>query len=692
MHAFIVRPFGIKDVVISAKPEKIDFDRVERELILPALREAGMDGGTTTEIVEQGNIREDMFRLLVTSPLVVADVSIHNANVFYELGIRHGLRASDTFLLRADIDKFPFDLQTDRYLIYDTRNPAASIPDLARALRATRISSRTDSPVYQVLPSLQPPDPSTLNVVPRDFMESVHQARANRYRGDLRLLAHEARDFDWAQEGLRAVGRAQFAIRSWHGAQQSFEWLLDLRPDDVEANQKLAEIYHKLSDMEEVHQRGEYLARSTAAIQRVIDAHGTTRTDRAEAYTLRGSNIRAHWEEDFRDKDLAVARLAALRSAHLMEAIQAYASGFQQDLNHFESGLNAMVLLRLRNELARLQPDDWKQMFETDAEAQAELDRGELQFQQLWGAIALSLQASRNAQEKQAVLDSDDRTETAMAEATVRFLTGRRPLVVAQKFREALADSSRYAVSAVRELLAPFDVLQIRTEFVNETGAALDEVSRSFASETTSIAVRYSRVVLFTGHSIDRLDRPVPRFPRTAVAEQEARRLIREALLAEKQKDPNGQLIGICSGRCGGDILFHEVCQELEIDTRMFLPLPIQPFSARSVQHGGGNWVDRFEALVDKVKLRQLSLGEEMPLWLQAKNYNVFQRHNLWMVFNALSVNARSLTLLALWDQGPADRGPGGTEDLVTQVSSRGYNVVRLKAERLKDVKDAPVS
>ena len=253
-------------------------------MILPDTKRIAItDLGTTTEIVEQGNIREDMFRLLVTSPLVIADVSIHNANVFYELGIRHGLRSSDTFLLRADIDKFPFDLATDRYLIYDAKAPATVVPELARALRATRISNRVDSPVYQVLPGLRPPDPSSLNVVPRDFMEAVQQVRASRYRGDLRLLAHEAKEFDWAIEGLRMVGRAQFAIRSWHGAQQTFEWLLEQRPNDIEANQRLAEIYHKLSDIEETYQRSEHLARSTAAIQRVIDAHGTTRTDRAES-------------------------------------------------------------------------------------------------------------------------------------------------------------------------------------------------------------------------------------------------------------------------------------------------------------------------------------------------------------------------------------------------------------------------
>ena len=114
IHARVHRP-AIRDqeAQLGGSKQKIDFDRVEEELILPALNSIGIEGGTTTEIVEQGNIREDMFRLLVTAELVIADVSIHNANVFYELGIRHGLRAQDTFLLRANIDKYPFDLATD---------------------------------------------------------------------------------------------------------------------------------------------------------------------------------------------------------------------------------------------------------------------------------------------------------------------------------------------------------------------------------------------------------------------------------------------------------------------------------------------------------------------------------------------------------------------------------------------------
>src|ERR1044071_349884 len=136
MRAFIVRPFGVKS--------DIDFDAVEEKLIGPALDKLGVTGRTTGEIVGQGNIREDMFQLLLTADLVVADLSIHNANVFYELGVRHSLRDRHTFLLRSDVDKFPFDLQTDRYFTYDKRAPGASVEALYRALRETIDSGKTN--------------------------------------------------------------------------------------------------------------------------------------------------------------------------------------------------------------------------------------------------------------------------------------------------------------------------------------------------------------------------------------------------------------------------------------------------------------------------------------------------------------------------------------------------------------------
>src|SRR5918912_2075903 len=132
MRAFIVRPFNPRG--------EIDFNRVQRELIDPALQRAEIAGDTTQQFVEAGNIRVDMFEQLLLADLVIADISVHNANVFYELGIRHALRSRQTILIRAKVtrprsdrtaeDEVPFDLRTDRYLEYDYTNPAASLPDL----------------------------------------------------------------------------------------------------------------------------------------------------------------------------------------------------------------------------------------------------------------------------------------------------------------------------------------------------------------------------------------------------------------------------------------------------------------------------------------------------------------------------------------------------------------------------------
>src|ERR1700745_136391 len=117
-RAFVIRPFGTKK---DSAGTEIDFERVHRELIDPALKQAGLDGGTTGEIIEAGNIREDAFALIIEADLVVCDVTLHNANVFYELGIRHALRKKRSVLIKGGPvkDGNPFDLLTDRYVRYE---------------------------------------------------------------------------------------------------------------------------------------------------------------------------------------------------------------------------------------------------------------------------------------------------------------------------------------------------------------------------------------------------------------------------------------------------------------------------------------------------------------------------------------------------------------------------------------------
>ena len=61
-----------------------------------------------------GNIRTDMFQELMLADLVVADLSIDNPNVWYELGVRHALRKRGVIQLTCRRDHAPFDVLTER--------------------------------------------------------------------------------------------------------------------------------------------------------------------------------------------------------------------------------------------------------------------------------------------------------------------------------------------------------------------------------------------------------------------------------------------------------------------------------------------------------------------------------------------------------------------------------------------------
>jgi len=131
---FIVRPFGKKPVTVKDKDGKdvsvdVDFNLISERLIGKALANNKLEGETTEVIAEAGNIRLDMFQRLIAYDLVIADISIENANVFYELGIRHGLRPKGTILIRFPTSgkDVPFDLKTDRYVAYARDDPAAAV-------------------------------------------------------------------------------------------------------------------------------------------------------------------------------------------------------------------------------------------------------------------------------------------------------------------------------------------------------------------------------------------------------------------------------------------------------------------------------------------------------------------------------------------------------------------------------------
>ncbi|HEX8335905.1 MAG TPA: hypothetical protein VF621_04205 [Pyrinomonadaceae bacterium] len=203
----------------------------------------------------------------------------------------------------------------------------------------------------------------------------------------------------------------------------------------------------------------------------------------------------------------------------------------------------------------------------------------------------------------------------------------------------------------------------------------------------TESTEEHGRALIFTGHMLDAPGREKPRFP--ADREGVARRKIREAVKAETATG-GGACFGIAGGASGGDILFHEVCEELGVPTQLYLALLSPLYVNASVREAGGDWVERFRRLHARLdeegKVRVLSglreepadAAEHLPAWLRPKpEYNIWQRTNLWMLHNALAAGDDDrVTLIALWDGEATGDGLGGTSDLVRQAGRRGAKTV----------------
>jgi hypothetical protein len=653
MHVFIVRPFGTKN--------DIDFERIERDLIRPAIDQAGFTGGTTVEFLEQGNIRTDMFEELLIADLVIADISIHNANVFYELGIRHALRDKRTFLIKSKGDDVPFDLKTDRYLSYDATNPAACVQTLTKALRATWDSRERDSPVFQLIPALQPVDHNKFLLVPMDFREEVERAESGKECGDLQLLCAELDGFAWKTAGLRMIGNAQFKLNDLKGAKVTWEAVRNYDDIDLEANKTLGTIYQRLGDR----------VRSDQALERALKHRNVSLSNLAELRALLARNAKAEWERDWRgNSKLDAARKAALTSPQLKRAYELYYRGFLEDRNHFYSGLNALAMAIIMIDLASTYPDIWEADFDSTEEAQRKLR----QIEEVRSDLAVGVRLAIDS--KRAALEREERKDvwTDISAADLVLLTSTQLHRIGRAYKAALDEAPDFACDAARKQLLMYTELGILKDRV--------QVVLNNIPDIESRPQQATHVILFTGHRIDDKGRDKPRFPGNK--EEKARIMIADAVSEQKATARSG-LLGVAGGASGGDILFHEVCDELGIPTKMFLGVPKDAYIKSSVADAGPTWVERFKRLYNTKQPRILSDANELPRWLRAKkDYNIWQRSNLWMLHNALFISKENLTLIALCNGEKGD-APGGTEDMVKRAQDRGATFIHLDSHKLLD-------
>lgn len=675
MYTFIVRPFGIK--------EDIDFERVDRELIQPALRSMGIRGETTVALTEAGNIREDMFTKLLTADLVIADISIHNANVFYELGIRHALRDRKTLLIRCHdggTKDVPFDLKTDRYVTYSLKALKADSLRLRQAIEETQHSSRNDSPVFSLLPHLKAQQTEQFLVAPASFCREVSEARLNHHEGKLALLAAETRNFPWELSGLRMVGQIQYEMNSLKAARITWERIRSLVPDDDQVHDRLSAIYQMLAETctHESHSESmlvtKLLSLSDLAINRVLSNSELSFRKRSEVYTLKARNYKFRWVNDWRSHPPENYRLEAIKSSYLLRTYEAYYQAFIEDLNHYQAGINALSLLTVILHLATDFPGEWEEHFDDLPEAELTLHSFRKKYEELVLLANASLEAARQRQYK-----SDEKDAwLEMTQADFRCLTLNKPHRILRLYQEILSNAEALFAHATWMQLDIYQKLQIRTDI-------LAPVLEKLAPPHLPLYPSRPTCLLFTGLPLHR-NAHCNHFPPHVEAKIRAKLQTQIQLI---QHRTTGPLIGLAGGASGGDILFHELCKEADIPSRLFLTTTKNQYMKEFVRPAGADWALRFDAIYHQLsqaqnyQIRIISTNHKMPYWLHSrKNYTLWERTNLWMLYHAIAYSGQPPILISLWD-GKFGSGPGSPVDLLMRMEQYDGEIIQINPNEL---------
>ncbi|HRI91112.1 MAG: DUF4071 domain-containing protein [Candidatus Accumulibacter sp.] len=338
---FVLMPFGKKPMPSGVTA---DFDAVYHDLIAPAIEAAGLEALRADQEVSGGVIHKPMYERLILCDFAVADLTGANANVFYELGLRHGVRPSTTVLLYAGSERMPFDVAPLRALPYklaadgkpsDVEGAGQALRKLLETAKAARGDENTDSPVFQLVDGYTAPDIARLKTdVFRDRAHYAVEARkrlADARRAGTDALKKAAGELGEVQNLESGVVLDLFlsyrALSDWQAMVELAAQMPAPLARSVLVREQLGFALNRLKRRDEAEQ---WLAE-------LIKERGPS----SETNGLLGRVYKDRWDEARNANDLLKA------AGWLRKAIDTYLQGFEADWRDAYPGVNAVTLMEL---------------------------------------------------------------------------------------------------------------------------------------------------------------------------------------------------------------------------------------------------------------------------------------------------------------------------------------------------------
>jgi len=141
---FVISPIGAEQSETRKRS-----NQVLKHIIQPAAKQCGYDVVRADHINATGIITSQVVQYIMESPLVIADLTDSNANVFYELAIRHMLRKPYIQMIHK-LQPPPFDVSSVRTLFFnhlDLDEAELARDELTKQIRAVEAQKEVESPI-----------------------------------------------------------------------------------------------------------------------------------------------------------------------------------------------------------------------------------------------------------------------------------------------------------------------------------------------------------------------------------------------------------------------------------------------------------------------------------------------------------------------------------------------------------------
>ena len=331
-------PFGRKP---DASGTVIDFEAVYHKLIVPAVTRADMAPLRADEEMTGGIIQKPLFERLILCEYAVADLTTANANVFYELGVRHAVRQWSTILLYSKAGRqIPFDVSSLRAIPYSLGRDGRPVQvDLTCSVIAARLNEArnagTDSPIYQLVDNYPHVDHTKTDV----FRERVHYSMEVKKR--LATARKEGVDkLTEIEEDLAPVRDQESgvvidlflsyrAVKAWEEMISLVSKMHTPLAATVMVREQQALALNRAGRSEEAE----------SVLLGLIHERGSS----SESYGILGRVYKDRWETALKEGETVLA------NGLIEKAIDAYLAGFETDWRDAYPGINVATLMELKD-------------------------------------------------------------------------------------------------------------------------------------------------------------------------------------------------------------------------------------------------------------------------------------------------------------------------------------------------------